>query len=339
MEVSVVIPTCNRRKNLFALLNDIQGSSYPIKEIIIVDSSDQKLKADDLSSFTTFPIRYIDSEKSVCAQRNKGIAAATTPWVFVCDDDIEVPVDYLVKIGAHIDQHPDAVAVSGLVLQLEKNNWVATYPIRSTRQLLWNYIFQLSIWGPISCPNNFLTRGIKKYYQQKGNHISKSGWPAITNFNGDYFTTPVYGLGASVIKSEWLRKFPYPEMLDSHGIGDNYGLAINFPPEAIHVLNNACVFHHQDSQNRLERSAQYFRRVMALDFFMKTNENLKHTKKRFLIWSLLGNLFSFILKGDVAMVKVTFKTVVQIIDNKNPYFRPTSNKANTFNPQFENQLP
>ena len=336
MEVSVVIPTCNRKENLLALLKNLEASTYPINEVIVVDSSDKKMTDGELNAFKSFPIRYLDAQKSVCVQRNRGITIATSPWIFVCDDDIEVPADYLAKIDAHICQHPDVVAVSGLVSQLDKNTWMTSYPVHSIRDLLWKYIFKLSIWGPIQCRENFLSGRLKKYYQEKGNHISKAGWPVITDFNGDFFTTPVYGLGASVIKKECLLKFPYPEVLDNHGIGDNYGLAINFPPGSIHVLNNAFVYHHQESQNRLEHSSQYFRRVMALDYFMKTNKNLKHTKKRFLIWSLAGNLVSFVLRGDMKMVKTAFKSVYFVISNKNPYCRRTRGETNVLQPGLGN---
>jgi glycosyltransferase involved in cell wall biosynthesis len=47
------------------------------------------------------PIQYILSEKSVCIQRNIGIRKAETPWVFLCDDDVEVPPDYLQQLVAH----------------------------------------------------------------------------------------------------------------------------------------------------------------------------------------------------------------------------------------------
>src|SRR6185295_17891110 len=97
-----------------------------------------------------------------------------------------------------------------------------------------------------------------------------AGWPVITDFSGDFFITPVYGLGASVVGREWLLLSPYEELLDRHGIGDNYGVAMSFPVTGIHVLNNAFVYHHQEPANRLQRPLQYLRRVFALDYFIRT---------------------------------------------------------------------
>ena len=94
MQISVVIPTCGRRARLLALLQNLDHSSYPVSEVIVVDSGGDKLLSHEYSLFTNLAIRYMSSEKSVCIQRNTGIRMARSPWIFLCDDDIEIPVDY-----------------------------------------------------------------------------------------------------------------------------------------------------------------------------------------------------------------------------------------------------
>jgi glycosyltransferase involved in cell wall biosynthesis len=320
INISVVIPTCNRKERLLSLLKDLDRSYYPLLEIIIVDSGEDRLCAGDYEALHNLNIIYIGSEQSVCIQRNKGIAIAKSSWIFVCDDDIEVPADYIKKLVAHIEKHNDAIAVSGLVLQQEKNKWTSEYPIRSTKELLWKYIFKLSIWGRIDCKKNYVSKWLKKYYTAKGNHISKAGWPVITDFTGDYVTVPVYGLGASLIKKNWLLNFPYDEVLDRHGIGDNYGLAINFPPQSIHILNEAFVYHYQETANRLQKPIQYYNRSIALDYFRKINKKISFVKKGWLLWSLFGNLLTFILAGDGNMMKVSLKLIYTIGIGENRYY-------------------
>lgn len=326
MNISVVIPTCNRKKRLLSLLQNLKCSSYSVLETIIVDSGEDRLTSLEMESFKTLNIIYINSEKSVCIQRNIGIVNAKGEWVFLCDDDIEVPADYLKKLTDHINQHSEAGAVSGLVLQKEGSEWKAKYPIKSMYNLIWSFVFQLSIWGEIECStNNFLIKRIKEYYHRKGNHISKAGWPVITDFSGDYFTSPVYGLGASLVKKKWLIDNPYDEILDKHGIGDNYGVAAGFPSN-IHILNNAFVYHHQEPVNRLQKPVQYYRRVLALDYFIKTKESLQHIKKRWLIWSLIGNFLSFVFTKDKLMIKPAFKTICTIGFANNPYYKASKKK-------------
>ena len=254
MQISVVIPTCNRKKNLLFLLESLNKSVQVLHEVIIVDSGEDCLQPFEFSSFSNLNIEYRSSEKSVCIQRNIGINAAKSEWIFLCDDDIEMPADYLSKLSDHIQKHLEAGAVCGLILQKEKNKWESNYPVKSNLNLIFKYVFKLSIWGPLQ--NNrsgLIIEKIKQYYLRKGNHISNAGWPVLTNFSGNYFETPVYGLGASLIKKEWLLHSLFDETLDRHGIGDNYGVAAKFPGK-IHVLNNAFVYHHQEEANRLQHS-------------------------------------------------------------------------------------
>ena len=186
--------------------------------------------------------------------------------------------------------------------------------------------------GEINCKsNNPFFKRIKEFYKEKGNHISKAGWPVIRDFRGEYFTTPVYGLGASVIKKEWLINSPYDEVLDRHGIGDNYGVAANFP-SYIHVLSNAFVYHHQEQVNRLQKPLQYFRRTLALYYFIKTKKKLKHVKKRWLLWSLTGNLIDFILNVNSSMVKASLKCMWMIAFDQNPYFKAAKENKKIIEP-------
>lgn len=319
IDISVVIPTCNRKERVIFLLENLLLSTYKLKEVIIVDSGEDRFTSDELDKFTALNIKYINAEKSVCIQRNKGIKIACSEWIFVCDDDIEVPADYIEKIAAHIKQHANVVAISGLVLQKENDKWLGKYDLISTKDLLWKYLFKLSIWGEIKCKSNFISNKLKRYYNIKGNYISKAGWPIITDFSTDYFIAPAFGLGASVIKKEWLIKLTYDEVLDRHGIGDNYGLSLGFPPDSIHVINSAFVYHHQAEANRLKRNLQYYRRILALDYFRQTKPNLWSVKKRWLVWSLIGNTLMYTYKFDATMIKVNLKLIAVIIANKNPY--------------------
>jgi glycosyltransferase involved in cell wall biosynthesis len=321
INISVVIPTCNRKKRLLSLLKNLNNSFYKVREVIIVDSGEDRPTSQEIKSFENLDIMLIQSVKSVCIQRNLGIKKAKAPWIFLCDDDIEVPTDYLQKLVQHIKEYKDVGAVSGLVLQKEHDDWKAKYSINSSYRLLWTFIFHLSIWGEINCSaNNLVLRKIKKYYQQKGNHISKTGWPVITDFSGDFFSTPIYGLGAALIRKEWLTISFYDEALDRYGIGDNYGVAADFPQQ-IHVLTNACAFHHQESSNRLQKRLQYFRRVLALDYFRRTKKNLNHIKKRWLLWSLFGNLLGFVLGRNWIMMQPAVKAILIITFNINPYYK------------------
>ena len=320
IKISVVIPTCNRRERLLSLLRNLNCLSRIPEEIIVVDSGEQQLSPEQLQSFTNLSIHYLRSEKSVCIQRNAGIKKAMNSWIFLCDDDIEMPKNYLDVLTGYIIRYPETGAVSGVWLQKENNEWQASYPVTSARMLLWKYIFRLGIWGEIKCnSNNFIIKKITQHYKRKGNHISKAGWPVNTDFNSDVMLCAVYSLGAALVKKEWLLQSPYDEVLDRHGIGDNYGVIAGFPQPLVHVTNKTFIHHHREPTNRLQSSLQYYRRVLALNYFINTQPSLNHIKRYNLVWSLIGNLCAFLYAPDRAMIKAGLKSITTIVFNRNPY--------------------
>ncbi len=325
MEISVVIPTCERKTRLLSLLHNLNESTHPIAEVIIVDSGNDKLLKEEYAVYTSLSVRYVESERSVCIQRNTGIKIARSPWIFLCDDDIEIPKDYLQILVNHVVTHQEAGALSGLWMEKQKDEWRVTHPVGSTRELLWKYIFQLGIWGEIKTKDRLITRNIRRYYEQKGNHISKAGWPVNTDFAGEYAICPVYSLGASLVKKEWLMASPFDELLDRHGIGDHYGVSIGFPVAGVRVVGSTVVYHHLEPANRLKRSLQYYRRVLALDYFIRTKKTLKGVKRGWLVWSLFGNMISFILAANGTMMRANFKSIRNVMTGRNPYYEQKGN--------------
>lgn len=333
MDISVVIPTCNRKQNLLMLLKSLNASQCPFQEVIIVDSGNEHLRDSDILDFGKLNIRYLFSEPSVCIQRNIGIRNANADWIFLCDDDIEVTEDYAGKISKYIACNPQAGAVSGPVMQREKSEWIASYPVCSAKELCIKYIFGMPVWGEINVePKHFISRKIIAYYKKKGNHIAKSGWPVITDFSGESFIVPVFGLGASIIRKEWLLHSPYDEILDRYGIGDNYGVAAGFPVNEIHILNSAFVYHHQEATNRMDGRLRYYRRTLALAYFMKTKPSLSFTKKCCLLWSLSGNFLLYLFTWNIPMVKTTFKTLIAIAFRENPYYKASKKHQRVVEP-------
>ena len=335
IRITAVIPTCNRKASLLRLLTSLNRSQYPLETVIIVDSGGERLDKDTYQNFTNLTIHYtVTTDRSVCIQRNIGIHKANSSWIFLCDDDLEVPADYLDKLVKHAELHHEAGAISGFFLQRREGQWKERFPLTSTVELLWRFVFKLTIWGEINCRDTIFTRPLKKYYNRRGNHISKSGWPVITDFSEPYFRTPVYTLGAALVKREWLLNSQYDDILDPHGIGDNYGVAIGFPVEGIHLLNSAFVYHLEEQANRIERPEQFFRRAMAIDYFMKTRKELKGSKSMWFLWSLIGSMFGFIFSKRIKMAKVTIKLFFKIVSGNNPYLLGKRSGARIVVPQL-----
>lgn len=327
MDISTVIPTRNRKESLFRLLKSLSLQSYKLKEVIIIDSSDHSLSPSILNSeFPSLHIIYKTSEPSACIQRNAGIRLATSSHVFLCPDDLEVPKEYLTRVVHYFETHPEAGAVSGLLVEPDSNGELQYhFPTIKLTTLLWHFIFQLTVWADLTKTRTTLFGRpllslLQWYYRYKGNTYSLAGWPLVTQVNAASFRTSLFSLGGAVIRRDWLLLSPYDEILDTHGIGDNYGVTLNFPgKKPIVVIKETYIIHHKSNENRLSKPQTYFRRILALHYFLTTSNKFLAITQLFLIWSLLGNLIYQVIKHQGEMRRATSKAIRLILTGHNPY--------------------
>jgi len=320
MEISVVIPTCDRPERLRALLANLNRSTHPLREVLVIDSSDERLGPEAFAGFDQLGVVYLSAARSVCVQRNAGIRLASAPWVFLCDDDMEVPPDYLTRLAAHVAAHPACGAVSGLFLEKQAGGWSGQFPETSSLVVAWKFLFEMGMWGPIR-GRGPVARAIAGRCRARGNHIARSGWPVITEMEGAFFRTPVYTLGASLVRRDWLLASPFDESLDSHGLGDNYGVAIGFPAEGIHVLNDAPVYHHRAEANRIADGVAQERRMLALHYFIQTRRELADVDVRtaHLLWSLIGAAILHAASGNRTVSRAMVRAFARVATGRNPY--------------------
>jgi glycosyltransferase involved in cell wall biosynthesis len=337
MKISVIIPTRNRRDYVAKALQSLRQQQRAADEIVIIDTSDDQDHVPSISrTFGDLPLRWVDSQASVCIQRNTGIRAATGDWIFLCDDDIELNADYFKKLEEHTLQHPECGACAGLLLQKEGEMWVSQYSPKNLSDLFGRFIFQLPIWGevdklqvtPLLRP---IYAALQKHYRVKGNALTLAGWPLITSWTEPWFRTKTYSLGANLIKREWLLNSPYDEVLDPSGIGDNYGVAINFLGP-IHVLTSTFAYHARAQTNRLESPLTYYRRLLALHYFLK-RWNTRASRLWF-VWSLIGRTGYFVLKGSKKMAIANLKAIGLVLTGKNPYWLGFKRNEKRVQPQI-----
>lgn len=327
INISAVIPTRNRPDRMVSVLTTLQNQIYPASEIIVVDSSDDiSYNVEVIKKFSTLPLQWITSPPSVCIQRNTGIKQASSEWILLCDDDIELASDYLKNLVLHIETHPACGALAGRLLQREGTNWVDQYPVKNFYDLGWRFIFQHSVWGSleqvkIAGWQQSMFFFMKNWYYKKGNTVTEAGWPLITDWGEDYFCTQIYSLGANMIRRDWLLQSPYDEVLDRSGIGDNYGVALGFPStQSVHVVASTYAYHHRAEENRLARHISHYRRILALQYFMKRSRQ-KNAAHAWFIWSLFGKTLAYLMKGNWNMIKATVKAIVLITTKNNPYWK------------------
>ncbi len=88
-EVSVVVPTRNRREMLRRTLVTILGQVEVSIEVIVVDEASDDGTVEMVRSIGDPRIRVVQHEvaRGLPSARNSGIAAARAPWIAFCDDD------------------------------------------------------------------------------------------------------------------------------------------------------------------------------------------------------------------------------------------------------------
>jgi glycosyltransferase involved in cell wall biosynthesis len=323
--ISVVVPTRNRKQHLFTLLNSVSRQTLTPQEVIVVDSSDdQSYHKQITQGYPSLNVRFIRSEASVCIQRNIGIRAALNEWVLLIDDDIEIEPEYLSILIGYAADIPECGAFAGRLMQLEQDVWTDQYPPPSARGLIFKFIFQLPVWGDITEAEEFrkpffLSSTIRKFYETRGNTFALSGWPLITKWERNFRTT-IYSLGANLIKRQWLLDSPYAEVLDSNGIGDNYGVALGFPGTGgIFVTDDVKAFHHRAQENRLENAVAYNKRVLALHYFISRSKRFHRWNLIWFYWSVFGNALLFLIKGKGRLTLYSWKALALMVTGRNPY--------------------
>jgi len=322
-KVSVIIPTKDRKESLFKALAALAKQKALIREVIIVDSSDTPVDPTELKDTFSFDkCMVLRTRPSVCVQRNEGIREARSDFVLVLDDDNLVTEDYVARCLAFFASHPDAIVVSGLVVEKDgRDGWDITPPRISSLRLVWNLVFQLSIWSDLENADDearsaMLSGALRRYCRRRGNGLSRAGWPVLTCFATPVFRTQIYYLSAALIKREWLFENPYEEKLDQYGIGDNYGIAIKLRPEqGVFILRETYAYHDKSPANRLARDESYSKRVLALDYFTTRNGS---ASRGWLVWSLVGNFLDDCLHLRVGRAMINGRLIGLLVLDRNP---------------------
>ena len=88
-QVTVVVPTRNRREVLSVTLGAIAGQRGVDPLIVVVDEGSSDDTPDYLAQLEGARLEVVrhDEPKGLAAARNAGLARVTTPWVAFCDDD------------------------------------------------------------------------------------------------------------------------------------------------------------------------------------------------------------------------------------------------------------
>ena len=105
-EVSIIIPTYNRRAALAELLEALLRQTYRNFEVIIVNDAGESVDK-VIALYKSLNIKRIDFERNAkhVHARNAGLRVATGNWIMLCDDDDILLPDHIERM---LQQSSDA---------------------------------------------------------------------------------------------------------------------------------------------------------------------------------------------------------------------------------------
>jgi glycosyltransferase involved in cell wall biosynthesis len=109
--ITLVIPSYNRAQLIVETIASALNQTLPFAEIIVVDDASIDATLAELEHFGN-KITVIASEKvGVQTARNKGVAAASTPYVTLCDSDDLLDPKFVEIISSWLIQHGECDSV------------------------------------------------------------------------------------------------------------------------------------------------------------------------------------------------------------------------------------
>lgn len=140
-DVTVVIPTRNRRGLLVRTLRSVLAQEGVSFEVLVVDDGSTDGTAEAVAQLRDHRVHLIrNPSRGVSAARNAGLAQSTSPWVaFLDDDDLWAPNKLLSQLDALRSSTSARWAVSGAVnidAHFRTLSWAAPPDMKHVADLL-----------------------------------------------------------------------------------------------------------------------------------------------------------------------------------------------------------
>jgi len=283
-DISLIIVTYNRPKDLDETLKKILKLKKLPREILVIDQSEDDKTKKICEKFKNKKIKYFHSSPpSITIARNFGVKKADkrTKLIFFIDDDVDLSEDYLKKILEVFNQYPETKASGTLKID---------FPIKSRIENFLRKVFYLRY-------ENKTARIISAYgntYPRLFDKIMKSDY--LQGVNMAY-------------KKEVFEKQKFDENLPGYTVAEDidfsYRLSRKYP-NSILITPHAKLKHRNSQIERAPtKIISYINQVDHFYFYFK-NLNNSFKNKLIFAWSLFGILF---LRLCLAVFKPSKKNI------------------------------
>lgn len=240
MDLTVIIPTLNRKKSLFQTLESYQKYEKDYNEIIIIDQSNENMKDELLKKYKK--IKYIHYPfPSSTRARNIGIIESKSDILVFSDDDIEVLPDTLKNIKKILEKNKN-ISLIGAFNEFEKEKLSE----------------KINLENILSC-----LIGKRNIFKLKKGHVVDSifgNFPVNVDFDKNNFIETEWAMGfffacRKELTDKW--KLFFDENLISYAYAEDldftYRYNINSKKENMKMIftPEICVYHHFSQEYRI----------------------------------------------------------------------------------------
>lgn len=197
--LTVVIATYNRSESLIRCLHSFCSQSAPREqwEVVAVNNNSKDDTEERFAQFAAehpdLPVRMVREERQGLSHaRNCGMAAATSPYIAIIDDDETVNEDFVRSYIDFFDAHPKVVAAGGRIIPSYEQGrpaWISPYTERPIANPL-DLGEEVRAFGRGRCPgggNMAVTRAAIERYGAFNPALGRTGKKLIGGEETDFF--------------------------------------------------------------------------------------------------------------------------------------------------------
>ena len=265
---TLIIPTKNRLNSLNRLIYSIGNYVNEINEIIIVDSSSQKIHNKILINFKKYKnITVLKSKPSTSKQRNIGIKKFNkkNKYLMFCDDDIVFNKNSIFNMDIFIEKNSNNIGYGFNLIQDETINF----------------------FEKIKQSNFFINNG---FYDSKPGIVCENGWHTkLINVKKDQ-STMWLSTQACIYNAKFIKNISFDEDLGKYSYLEDLFFSYELSKKGVLSISHNSKYTHPDD---IERGDLNFgvKEVVNRHKFVKQN-NLSLFKFYItILFKLLFNLF------------------------------------------------
>jgi len=280
MQVSIIIPTYNRVKDLDECLDSIIVQTTLPKEVIMVDDSDN----DEIGNLITHRrnefkekdilLRYVrnERERSLTIARNIGIENAVGDIIFFLDSDVILHKEYIKEVLKVYKEKPGAMGVQGLIQDVEKEEKTT-----SLRSIL-GRLHLISSFNEKNKCRVFPSLTVSYPYPSFVDEVINCEW--LSGANQSY-------------KREILEEFRWDENLKKYSLSEDLDTSYRIfkkYPHSLFMTPYAKLIHKTSQEGRHPKRDVIYMDVIYLTylFYKNIDQNLKN--KLIYWWSRMGRM-------------------------------------------------